>query len=81
VGEKPTDAIRAKIAAYNAELAKTADNKRIFFLDLGQIFLNPDGTLTKGAAPSFQAYTEEAFARWAEAQRETIAKLMDSAAP
>jgi len=44
-------------------------------------FLNPDGTLTKGAAPSFQAYTEEAFARWAEAQRETVARLMDSAAP
>ena len=81
IGEKPNDVRRAKIAAYNALLAKAADNERIFFLDIGKAFLKPDGTLAKGAAPSFQAYTEESFVRWADAQRDTIARLMGSAAP
>jgi len=81
MGERPTDAIRAKISSYNAQLAKAADNKRIFFLDIGKAFLKSDGTLEKGAAPSVQAYTEQSFVHWADAQRDTIATLMGSATP
>jgi lysophospholipase L1-like esterase len=76
LGEKPTDAIRAKISAYNARLAQVADNQRLFFLDIGKAFLKPDGTLEKGAVPSLQPYTEKSFAVWADAQRATIAQLM-----
>ena len=49
MGERPTDSIRAKIAAYNALLVKAACNKRIFVLDIGKAFLKPNGTLAKGA--------------------------------
>jgi lysophospholipase L1-like esterase len=75
-GEKPNDPLRKRVTDYNALLSKVADGKSVFFLDLGKNFLSPDGTLAKGAAPSQENTTEQAYGAWAEAQRETIQKLI-----
>ncbi len=43
---RPNDPIRKDVAAVNAffALSKMADDKNIFFLDIGKVFLNEDGT-------------------------------------
>lgn len=77
VGTKPTDASRVKIADYNALLAKLTDHKSVYFLDVGRSFIKPDGTLDP--IPSPNPYVPEAFSRWADAERSTIASLMQGA--
>lgn len=75
-GDKPNDPLRKRVADYNALLSKVADEKSIYYLDVGKAFLSPDGSLAKGAVPSQENTTEQAYASWAEAQRDTIRKLI-----
>ncbi len=77
IGEKATDPLRKKVAQYNELLSKAADGKTINFLDVGSAFLSPDGSLKKGAVPSHENTSAESYAAWANAQRDTIRKLME----
>ena len=74
VGEKPTDPRRAKMADFNAQIAKLADNKTVFFLDVGKAFIKPDGSLNP--IPAAQPYVPAAFNQWADVQRDAIAAMM-----
>jgi lysophospholipase L1-like esterase len=76
MGEKPTDTRRPKVAAYNALLAKKADDKTIFYLDIGSAFLDPQGNLTKNISYDQVRLTARAYPIWANAQRVEIQKLM-----
>src|SRR5207247_1662112 len=49
-GEKPNPA-REKIAEVNAIIAKLEDDRKVFMMDIGSKFLEPDGTLTKEIMP------------------------------
>jgi lysophospholipase L1-like esterase len=79
VGDKPTDTRRVKIADYNTQLAKLADNKSVYFLDVGQSYIKPDGTLEPIPAP--YPWVPDSLQHWADAQRATIAALMQGAQP
>ncbi len=74
VGTSPNDPMRQKIADYNEQLAKLADNKSVYFLDVGRSFIHPDGTLDPTPQP--QPFAPAAFDHWADAQRDTITSLM-----
>lgn len=47
------DRIRKKLNEVNAKLPELADNKDVFFIDVGPSLLQPDGTLTADVMPDY----------------------------
>ena len=60
----------------NEIIAKLADNKNVFYLDIGPKFLEADGTLSKDIMPDLLHPNEKGYAIWAEAIEPTVAKLL-----
>ncbi|HEY2760400.1 MAG TPA: platelet-activating factor acetylhydrolase IB subunit [Pirellulales bacterium] len=60
-----------------SELAsKFADNKRVFYLDIGSKFLEPDGSISKEIMPDFTHPSEKGYEIWAEAIEPKVAELL-----
>jgi lysophospholipase L1-like esterase len=77
-GATPQDACRLRNEAVNAEIQKFADNKRVFWLNLNDKLLQPDGTLSKEIMPDLLHPNAKGYAIWAEAinpfVKETLGK-------
>ena len=73
--EKP-DAMREKIVAINASLAKLADGERITFLDLATKFLAADGTLPKELMPDALHLSPKGYTIWSDAIEPELKRLM-----
>jgi lysophospholipase L1-like esterase len=70
------DPYRASIKDINSKLAALADNKQVFFMDIGDKFLAADGTLTPeimpdGLHPNFRGYKI-----WADAISSRVNELL-----
>jgi lysophospholipase L1-like esterase len=75
--EKPDHAFRAVIKEINTAIAKHDDEgKTVKFLDIGEKFLQPDGTLTKEIMPDFLHLSEKGYQIWADAIKEPLAALL-----
>jgi beta-glucosidase len=74
-GEKPNPQ-REKNAKASEIASKLADNQNVFFLDIGDKFLTPDGTLAREIMPDFLHLTPKGYEIWAEAVEPSVAKLM-----
>lgn len=74
--EKPADPVRAQIQEINSAIAKLHDGKRVFFLDIGAKFLEPDGTMLKEIMPDFLHPSTKGYEIWAEAIKEPLEKLL-----
>ena len=57
-------------------MAKLADNKAVFFQDIGKGFENPDGTLPREIMPDLLHLSEKGYTIWAESIEPMVAKLM-----
>ena len=77
---KATDTIRAKISAINTEIAHLDDGKRVTYLDIGQKFLQPDGTLTAEIMPDFLHPSAKGYEIWADAIQPIVDKYCPAAA-
>lgn len=66
-GETPDDAMRKQNEATNALIQTYADGKRVFWMDLAQVFLSPDGTLSREIMPDVLHLSEAGYDRWAKA--------------
>ncbi len=76
-GEKATpNAGRDKLKQVNATISKLDDGKNVFFLDIGDKFLQPDGTLTKEIMPDFLHLSPAGYQIWADAISPKLADLM-----
>jgi enoyl-CoA hydratase/carnithine racemase/lysophospholipase L1-like esterase len=75
-----TALIRAKIKDTNQRLAKLADGKQVFYLDIGARFLTADGALTKEIMYDALHLTPKGYAIWADAIKPTLDKLLAAAA-
>ena len=67
---------RDKIKQVNAIIAKLDDGKNIHFLDIGQKFLQPDGSITKDIMPDFLHLTAAGYQIWADAIGPKLSELM-----
>jgi lysophospholipase L1-like esterase len=74
-GEKPNPQ-REKNAKASEIAAKLADDKMVYFLDIGPKFLTADGTLTREIMPDFLHLTPQGYTIWAESIEPTVAQLM-----
>ena len=76
-GERPHDNSRGIVLENTARIVKTlADSKHIFFLDIGQVFLKPDGSMNKGLMPDCLHPSVSGALLWAKAMEPTLSKLM-----
>jgi len=74
-GEKPNPQ-RDQIDAINKIIAKLADGKRVFWLDIGAKFLDKDGTMSKEIMPDFLHPTAKGYAIWADAIETDLKQLL-----
>ena len=68
--------MRATIKEINAKLAKLADNRQVFFMDIGAKFLQPDGTLSTEVMADGLHPTAKGYQIWADAIRDDVKRLM-----
>lgn len=75
-GATKDDARRKTNEGANAIIAKLADEKMVFFQDIGSKFLEADGTLSKEIMPDLLHLNEKSYTIWAEAIEPNVKKLM-----
>jgi N-acetylglucosamine-6-sulfatase len=75
-GAAPDNPFRASIKAINDKLATIADNQRVFYMDIGDKFLAPDGTLTTEIMPDGLHPSTQGYRIWAEAISGRVKELM-----
>ena len=78
-GEKPTDANRQKIKTINAMIAKLGDGNKVIYMDFGDKFLEPDGTISKEVMPDSLHPSAKGYEIWADAIRPEIQKVLGMA--
>ncbi len=75
-GTGPTDANRLKNIEANKIFAKLHDNKNVFYLDIGDKFLLPDGTISRDIMGDQLHPTAAGYEIWAAAVKDKLAELM-----
>jgi lysophospholipase L1-like esterase len=74
---KADDPVRAKIKQTNSIIAKLDDGgKAVKYLDIGDKFLEADGSLSKEIMPDFLHLSPEGYKRWADAVEGPIKELL-----
>jgi len=73
---KPDAPIRGKISEVNSSIAKLDDGKAVHYLDIGTVFAEADGSLSKDVMPDFLHLSGEGYKRWAEAIRKPLTELV-----
>jgi lysophospholipase L1-like esterase len=70
--ESPTDKYRAWIKSTNQIISQFGDGKKVIYLDIGDKFLQPDGTLTKEIMGDSVHPTAKGYEIWADAIQPVI---------
>jgi lysophospholipase L1-like esterase len=71
-GQK-NDPVREQVKAVNAGIAQLADDTQVKFLDLGEKFLAPDGTLSRELFPDLLHPNTKGYQIWADAMEPVLA--------
>lgn len=74
-GRSPFDLARLNNVAVNQIIRRYADNEHVFYMDIGHVFLEPDGTLPKEVMPDYLHPNAEGYRRWAEAIEPMLKRL------
>ncbi len=72
----PDNPFRPTIKEINSKLAKIADNKQVFYMDIGDKFLTADGTLTTEIMMDGLHPTTKGYQIWADATLPRVKELM-----
>ena len=75
-GADNKDSLRQVNSKTNEIIAKLADDKNVFFLDIGPKFLAKDGTLSTDIMPDRLHPNAKGYEIWAEAIEPSVKKLM-----
>ena len=74
-GEKPNHPLRKINIEINKRIAKLGDSERVHFLDIGDIFLDEDGVISKKIMPDSLHLTPEGYQLWADAIEPKLKEL------
>ena len=72
----PDDPVRAEIAEINSIISRLHDNQRVFYKDIGAIFLGPDGKISPEIMSDALHPTTKGYELWAEAIKEPLSDLL-----
>lgn len=75
-GANKDDKFRQQNEATNAIVKGFADGKKVFFLDINDKFLEPDGTLSKNVMPDLLHPNEKGYQIWTEAIESKVKELL-----
>jgi len=75
-GANKDDKFRQQNEATNAIVKGLADDKKVFFLDVGAKFLAADGTLSKNIMPDLLHPNEKGYEIWADAIEGKVKELL-----
>ncbi len=75
-GKAISEPLNDKIKKINALLAKMADEKRVYYLDIGKELIETDGTISRKIFRDGLHLSKEGYVRWADAILPTVDKLM-----
>ncbi len=78
-GADNNDHLRQINVKVNGIISKLADDKTVFYLDIGPKFLAADGTLSKEVMHDLLHLNAKSYETWAEAIEPMVAKLMGEA--
>jgi lysophospholipase L1-like esterase len=74
--KNPKHPIRIKVKKVNSSICNLADNKNIWYLDVGHVFLEKDGSISKKIFRDYLHLSEKGYKRWAEAMNPTLNDLL-----
>lgn len=77
-GPNKEDSKRLVNEGTNAIVKNLADDKDVFYLDIGPAFLADDGTLSKEIMPDLLHLNEKSYRLWAESIEPKVKELMGS---
>jgi beta-glucosidase len=72
----PTSNNRKVNAEASAIFSKLGDNKNVFYMDIGEKFLSPDGTISTEIMADGLHPTAKGYVIWGEAIKDKLAELM-----
>ena len=75
-GANKEDKFRQQNEATNAIVKGFADGQKVFFLDVGAKFLEPDGTLSKTIMPDLLHPNEKGYQIWSDAIKADVLALL-----
>jgi lysophospholipase L1-like esterase len=75
-GADKNDAKRKVNEGANEQIAKLADGKNVFYQDIGEAFLEDDGTLSKEVMPDLLHLNDKSYRIWAESIEPKVKELM-----
>ena len=75
-GADPANPFRPAIKEINGRLAQLADGKDVFYMDIGDKFLEPNGTLSTEIMPDGLHPNLKGYGIWAAAIKDKVAELM-----
>ena len=73
---RPDDPLRLAVAQTNVLLRDVADRDRVTWLDFGDAFLTPDGTLPEALMPDALHLSEAGYVIWADAMEPVLDDLL-----
>jgi lysophospholipase L1-like esterase len=77
-GEDPQNPRRQVTAKANQLISKLEDCKRVYYLDIGNKFLQSDGTISRAIMPNFLHLSAAGYRIWAQSMDFAIATLLES---
>lgn len=75
-GATPEDRLRQVNEKTNEIVSKLADGDRVHYLDIGEKFLEEDGTLSRETMPDLLHLNEKSYRIWAESIEPKVTELM-----
>jgi beta-glucosidase len=76
--EKADDPIRERVRRTNAIIRPLADRERVFYLDIGDKFLEPDGSIKVEKLRDLLHLSEFGYRIWAEAMQGRLKDLLEN---
>jgi lysophospholipase L1-like esterase len=74
--EKPTSAPRQLNDRVNGIISGYADDRSIFYLNIGESLMNPDGTISRDVMPDLLHLSDKGYAIWARRIEPTLQRLL-----
>jgi beta-glucosidase len=75
-GDGPSDELRQLCNGTNERIAKLADDKQVFFLDINARFLDKDGNLPADVMPDKLHPNRKGYEIWADAVEQRVQELV-----
>ena len=71
------DSTRDRVRAVNEKIKGLDDGQSVKYLDISQVFLNPDGTISKEIMPDYLHLSPKGYRLWADAIEPTLWTMME----